>query len=121
MRVSTLYYYAVPLALFAVPGTFASPVGLETRQTTWSPPSNLVTALDQVWKHETETYTPNFKNFGYDQLIANNGTLNFCVRWDSAGTTTAAERANVEVALKRSVGKWAKWLVGFDKCASFVH
>lgn len=48
---------------------------LAKRQTTWNPPSNLVTPLKQVWDHEMSTYSNplGFKNYGYDQLIANKG------------------------------------------------
>lgn len=48
---------------------------LAKRQTTWNPPSNLVTPLKQVWDHEMSAYSDplGFKNYGYDQLIANKG------------------------------------------------
>ncbi|KAK7049238.1 hypothetical protein VNI00_005839 [Paramarasmius palmivorus] len=91
-------------------------VSLSSRQTTWNPPSNLVTPLDEVWQHEMSTYSDplGFKNYGYDQVIANNGKVNYCVRWESSGTVSAADRDNVQTALRRSVNKWNDWLNGFD-------
>jgi hypothetical protein len=91
---------------------------LVSRQSTWNPPSNLVTALDQVWKHEMETYNNGnalgFKNYGYDQVIANKGKVNYCVRWESSGTASKADRDAIQTALRRSVNKWNDWLKGFD-------
>jgi hypothetical protein len=89
---------------------------LSKRQNTWSPPSNLVTPLQQVWDHQMSTYNDplGFKNYGYDQIMANKGHLNFCVRWESSQPVTAAQRAAVEAALQQSVSKWTDELVGFD-------
>jgi hypothetical protein len=55
-----------------------------------------------------------FKNYGFDQIMANKGHLNFCVRWESSESVTAAQRADVEVALQRSVKKWMDKLVDFE-------
>lgn len=81
---------------------------------TWNPPSNLVTALQQVWDHETQTYNMNFPNFGFDQLIAADGNINICVRWESSTSVTRAQRDAVEVAYRRSYLKWMNGLYGFD-------
>jgi len=83
---------------------------------TWSPPTSLVKPLPQVWDHEIATYSNalGFKNYGYDQVIATNGSLNFCVRWESNATVTSQDRADIEAAVKRSMKKWIDWLVGFD-------
>ncbi|KAL0958501.1 hypothetical protein HGRIS_000643 [Hohenbuehelia grisea] len=81
---------------------------------TWSPPSNLVTPLQQVWDHEVQTYNMNFRNFGFDQLIDAKGSINICVRWESNTSVTAADRTAVEAAYKRSYEKWMQWLYKFD-------
>ncbi|KAH7107019.1 hypothetical protein BKA62DRAFT_765578 [Auriculariales sp. MPI-PUGE-AT-0066] len=85
---------------------------------TWNPPSNLTTALTQVWDHEMSTYNNGnalgFTNYGYDILVANSGKLNYCVRWESNVTLTATDRTNIQNALQRSIGKWMEWLYGFD-------
>ncbi|EAQ86300.1 hypothetical protein CHGG_07553 [Chaetomium globosum CBS 148.51] len=91
-------------------------IPLSRRQSTWNPPSNLVTPLQQVWDHQMSTYNDplGFKNYGYDQIMANKGHLNFCVRWESSQPVTAAQRAAVEKALQQSVNKWTDSLAGFD-------
>lgn len=47
------------------------------RQSGWAPPSDLTTPLKEVWDHCKETYNNGdifgFKNYGWDQLIANEG------------------------------------------------
>jgi hypothetical protein len=75
---------------------------------TWNPPSNLVTPLDEVWRHVETTY-PNlygFRNYGWDQVIANGGFVNYCVRWDSSASVTAALRDQIQAALQRQFKKW---------------
>ncbi|EEB97314.1 hypothetical protein MPER_03397 [Moniliophthora perniciosa FA553] len=47
-------------------------------------------------------------------VIANNGKVNYCVRGESSATVNAADRHNVEAALRRSINKWNAWLKGFD-------
>jgi hypothetical protein len=74
----------------------------------WSPPSNLVAPLAKVWEHEEATYSDlyGFRNYGWDQLMAGTGTINYCVRWDSAASVTAAQRDAVEATLQRQYQKW---------------
>ncbi|KAI1080421.1 hypothetical protein F5B20DRAFT_540573 [Whalleya microplaca] len=84
----------------------------------WDPPSNLTTALDEVWEHEMDTYGGDpltFKNYAYDHLIDTKANIQYCVRWDSTETVTASQRASIENVLQRSYQKWFdKALVGFD-------
>lgn len=85
-------------------------------QTTWNPPSNLVTPLKQVWDHEVSTYSDalGFKNYGYDQVIAGKGKINYCVRWDSSKSVTAAQRTQIETSVRKQFNKWIAVLAGFD-------
>lgn len=52
---------------------------IDKRQSTWSPPANLVKPLQEVWDHQVATYNPNgggalaFKNYGYDIIQAAKG------------------------------------------------
>ncbi|KIY68537.1 hypothetical protein CYLTODRAFT_489665 [Cylindrobasidium torrendii FP15055 ss-10] len=84
--------------------------------TTWDPPSNLVTPLKEAWDHEMSTYSDptGFRNYGFDQIMATNGSINYCVRWDSDQVSTEADRATIASAIERSVGKWMEWLYGYD-------
>ncbi|KAL0936823.1 cellulose-binding family II [Colletotrichum truncatum] len=87
------------------------------RQSGWNPPSDLVAPLKEVWQHYEKTYDGsvfNNKNWGWDQVMANNGSLNICVRWDSTATVTAAQRTKIASAYKAQYQKWFKWLYGFD-------
>jgi hypothetical protein len=74
----------------------------------WNPPSNLVLPLDQVWRHVESTYPDlyGFRNYGWDQIMANRGSVNYCVRWDSNAPVSAALRDQVHAALARQFKKW---------------
>ncbi|KKA28174.1 hypothetical protein TD95_004219 [Thielaviopsis punctulata] len=90
---------------------------LSKSQTAWSPPANLTQALSEVWEHEVSTYSNGlfgFKNYGWDQLMAANGTVNLCVRWESNHTVDAATRAKILSAAQRSYARWYSWLYAFD-------
>lgn len=43
------------------------------------------------------------KNWITDQLIANNGSINYCVRWNHSRKSTATARASTAKALQRSL------------------
>ena len=74
----------------------------------WNPPSSLVQPLAAVWSHEEQTYSDlyGFRNYGWDQLVAGGGSINYCVRWDSTAHVTAAQRDAVAAALQRQYQKW---------------
>ncbi|KXH52329.1 cellulose-binding family II protein [Colletotrichum nymphaeae SA-01] len=86
------------------------------RQSGWSPPSNIVTPLKEVWDHCKSTYSNffGFKNYGWDQVIATKGTINVCVRWESSASVTEAQRTQVAKALNTAHQGWYKWLYGYD-------
>ncbi|OAL44453.1 hypothetical protein IQ07DRAFT_463396, partial [Pyrenochaeta sp. DS3sAY3a] len=86
------------------------------KATTWNPPSNMVTALDQVWKQTMKENPQGLedRNWITDQLMANNGSINYCVRWNHPGKSTATQRASTVTALQRSLQKWFDVLVGFE-------
>ncbi len=74
----------------------------------WNPPANLTSALAAVWTHEETTYSDlyGFRNYGWDQVMAGAGTINYCVRWDSSASVTAAQRDAIAANLSRSFNKW---------------
>ncbi|RAO32564.1 hypothetical protein ONO23_02982 [Micromonospora noduli] len=82
----------------------------------WNPPANLVSPLGQVWTHQEQTYNNlyGFRNYGWDQVFANRGYLNVCVRWDSSATVSAAQRDQVHAALARQYKKWFDLMVGHN-------
>nr|MDT0660648.1 cellulose-binding protein [Micromonospora sp. DSM 115978] len=84
----------------------------------WNPPANLVTPLNEVWTHQEQTYNNGnlygFRNYGWDQLFANGGYLNFCVRWDSSASVSAAQRDQIHATLARQYKKWFDAMVGHN-------
>lgn len=79
----------------------------------WNPPSNLVQPLDEAWRHVESTY-PNlygFRNYGWDQIMANRGYVNYCVRWDSSAPVSAALPDRIHAALTRQFTKWMNVMV----------
>ncbi|MEU4215802.1 cellulose binding domain-containing protein [Actinoplanes sp. NPDC026623] len=82
----------------------------------WNPPANLVTALNQVWQHEESTYSDlyGFRNYGWDQIMANRGYVNYCVRWDSSARVTTAQRDAIHAALRRQFKKWMDVMAGHN-------
>jgi hypothetical protein len=101
---------AAAVTVVTAPGTAqADPVTIQA----WNPPANLVTPLDQVWRHVESTY-PNlygFRNYGWDQIMANRGFVNYCVRWDSSAPVSAALRDQIHAALSRQFTKWMNVMV----------
>ncbi|TDZ16783.1 hypothetical protein Cob_v010394 [Colletotrichum orbiculare MAFF 240422] len=83
------------------------------RQSGWNPPSDLSAPLEQVWDHYEKGKFDN-KNWGFDQIMANNGSLNICVRWDSTAKVTAAQRTKIASAYQAQYQKWFKWLYNYD-------
>ncbi|MEV0145632.1 hypothetical protein AB0I64_07915, partial [Nonomuraea sp. NPDC050405] len=82
----------------------------------WNPPANLVTPLNEVWQHVESTYSNlyGFRNYGWDQVMANKGSINYCVRWDSSATVTAAQRDQIHAALARQFKKWMDVMAGHN-------
>lgn len=93
-----------------------TPAKRDLNQKTWNPPSNLKTGLDQVWKHQIETYSNalGFKNYGFDQVMAGKGKINYCVRWEGDAKVTAAQRTKIQAALRKQYNKWISALAGFE-------
>ena len=95
------------------PTTTPTPTVTPTSTDAWNPPSDLAVPLDEVWQHEVSTYTDlyGFKNYLWDQIMAAKGSINYCVRWDSSASVTAAQRDQVQTTLARQFQKWIDQLV----------
>ena len=87
----------------------------------WNPPAHLVRPLEEVWAHYEQTYPRlhTFRNYGWDQLFANGGYLNYCVRWDSDAPVTAALRDRIHAKLEEQVNLWVKAML--DNGAGFMN
>ncbi|GAA2271285.1 hypothetical protein GCM10010145_54680 [Streptomyces ruber] len=79
----------------------------------WNPPSHLVQPLNEVWHHVESTYGNlyGFRNYGWDQVMANTGYVNYCVRWESDAPVSAALRDRIHASLKKQFGKWMSAMV----------
>ncbi|NNJ61321.1 MAG: cellulose-binding protein [Dactylosporangium sp.] len=79
----------------------------------WDPPSSLATALAEVWSHQESTYTDlyGFQNYGWDQVMANKGHINYCVRWDSAAPVSTTLRDQIHTAIQRQFKHWMDQMV----------
>lgn len=64
--------------------------------------------LGEVWHHVESTYPDlyGFRNYGWDQVMANRGSVNYCVRWESDGPVSAALRDRIHAAVKKQYAKW---------------
>lgn len=78
----------------------------------WNPPANLVQPLGEVWNHVESTYPDlyGFRNYGWDQVMAN-GSVNYCVRWESDAPVSAALRDRIHAAVKKQYAKWMAAMV----------
>jgi hypothetical protein len=98
--------------------TTPAPTSTPPPASDWNPPANLVTPLGEVWAHQESTYNNGnlygFRNYGWDQLFANGGFINYCVRWDSSATVTAAQRDQIHASLARQYKKWMDVMVGHN-------
>ena len=95
----------------ATPSATATPKATTTPSAAtaeWNPPAGLVKPLGEVWDHMASTYPDiyGFKNYGFDQIIANKGSVNYCVRWDSDNPVTATLRDRIQSTLQKQFGKW---------------
>ncbi|OWZ12121.1 Neutral zinc metallopeptidase [Phytophthora megakarya] len=54
------------------------------------------------------------KNWIFDHLVKNQGSLNYCVRWDGTTKLTKSVAAKFEAMLTRQYKEWNKWLIGYD-------
>jgi hypothetical protein len=104
------------LKAHANPPTTTPPPTTPPPTSGWNPPSNLVTGLNQVWAHYEQTYPRllTFRNYGWDQLFANGGSINYCVRWDSPAPVSVALRDQIHAQLGRQFKKWMDVMVGHN-------
>lgn len=61
-----------------------------------------------MWQHYEQTYPSlhTFRNYGWDQVMANGGHINYCVRWDSPAPVSVTLRDQIHAALSRQFERW---------------
>ncbi|MFC3998888.1 hypothetical protein ACFOVU_23405 [Nocardiopsis sediminis] len=79
----------------------------------WNPPQHLVQPLDEVWRHQEETYPDlyGFGNYGWDHVMDNGGYLQICVRWDSDRQVSAELRDRIHAKYAEQYAKWFDHMV----------
>ncbi|KAG6604488.1 Neutral zinc metallopeptidase, Zn-binding site [Phytophthora cinnamomi] len=60
------------------------------------------------------------KNFHMDKLVHNNGSLNYCVRWDAKSNLDKNKASKFQAILERHFDAWNDWLVGYN-CWPFTE
>ncbi|KAG7376424.1 hypothetical protein PHYBOEH_001542 [Phytophthora boehmeriae] len=80
--------------------------------------------LDWVWEHRIGPNADTSdkanwnvmanKNFIMDHLVANNGSINYCVRWDSTQKVSKSVASKFQGILERHYNEWNKWLKGYN-------
>lgn len=81
-------------------------------------PSEYVTACEWVWNNriyddENEDWMKDYSTI-YDQLIAENGTIRYLIRWDSYKTITLEQRQQLENVLNDALNQWNDCLEGYE-------
>ncbi|KAK2599435.1 hypothetical protein N8I77_011189 [Diaporthe amygdali] len=90
----------------------------QSDQSGWNPPSDLAKPLKEVWDHCEKTYNDgdlySFKNYGWDQIMATKGVINYCVRWDSDEAVPESQREQIANEVNTAYQQWFKWVYGWD-------
>ncbi|GMG15114.1 unnamed protein product [Phytophthora fragariaefolia] len=58
------------------------------------------------------------KNYHMDKLVHNNGSINYCVRWNAKGNLDKITASRFQMILERHFNAWNDWLIGYN-CWSF--
>ncbi|KAG1706354.1 hypothetical protein DVH05_001501 [Phytophthora capsici] len=71
--------------------------------------------LDWIWNNRMKSEVEPYNNWIMDHIVANKGTLNYCVRWQSSTTVLTKEIAKkLQPMLTRQHAAWNRWLIGYD-------
>uniref|UniRef100_K3X0Y6 Neutral zinc metallopeptidase n=1 Tax=Globisporangium ultimum (strain ATCC 200006 / CBS 805.95 / DAOM BR144) TaxID=431595 RepID=K3X0Y6_GLOUD len=68
---------------------------------------------DWIWENRMHKEFRNFSTSIFDQLLTANGTLSYCVRWDSPRNLSKTTASKFKAMLERQYAQWNKWLVGY--------
>ncbi|EGZ23245.1 hypothetical protein PHYSODRAFT_541062, partial [Phytophthora sojae] len=55
-----------------------------------------------------------FHNLIFDQIVNNNASLSYCVRWDNNEKLSKTTASKFEAMLSRQFKLWNHWLIGYD-------
>ncbi|RLN53765.1 hypothetical protein BBP00_00009202 [Phytophthora kernoviae] len=79
-------------------------------------PNKYLTGKDAnwIWDNVMSKYVPGFTNLIFDQLVTNNGSLSYCVRWDTEQKLSKSVASKFQVMLTSQINLWNDWLTGYD-------
>ncbi|KAL3663889.1 hypothetical protein V7S43_011300 [Phytophthora oleae] len=78
-------------------------------------PEKYISAKDVNWifEHRMGVNQTNNKNWIFDHIVANKGSLNYCVRWDSTKKLSKTVASKFQAMLERQYAAWNRWLIGY--------
>lgn len=78
-------------------------------------PEKYISTKDVNWIFENRmgVNQTNNKNWIFDHIVANKGTLNYCVRWDSTQKLSKTVASKFQAMLERQYAVWNRWLIGY--------
>ena len=78
-------------------------------------PSDYRSAADWIWENRVQKEGSVARwNTIFDQIVANNGELNYVVRWQSYKQLTLQQRQQFAKMVDAGINEWCKWLVGYE-------
>ncbi|OWY90956.1 Neutral zinc metallopeptidase, partial [Phytophthora megakarya] len=89
-------------------------------------PNEYITSADLEWiwdkrigrtgieQTSTDWSVPDNKNWIMDHIVKNQGTINYCIRWDSTNKLTKSVASKFQAMLTRQFNAWNRWLVGYN-------
>ncbi|OWZ09126.1 Neutral zinc metallopeptidase, partial [Phytophthora megakarya] len=69
--------------------------------------------LKWIWDNRMQD-VPKYDVWIMDQLVANKGSINYCIRWDGDTKLTKEIAAKLQPMLTRQHAAWNHWLIGYN-------
>ncbi|KAL4140744.1 hypothetical protein PRNP1_015024 [Phytophthora ramorum] len=70
--------------------------------------------LEWIWENRMKAEVTSYNNWILDHLVANKGSINYCVRWDSDQKLTKETASKFQDMLSRQHAAWNHWLIGYN-------
>ncbi|MCI6560419.1 MAG: dockerin type I domain-containing protein [Ruminococcus sp.] len=113
LMASALCFSAVQMPEFA---KITAPVTASAASVTISDmPADYRTAADWIWENRVQKEGSVARwNTLFDQIVANNGELNYVVRWQSYKQLTLEQRKKFAEMVDTGINEWCQWLKGYE-------
>ncbi|OWZ21347.1 hypothetical protein PHMEG_0004109 [Phytophthora megakarya] len=78
-------------------------------------PNTYITPTDLKWIWDNNMQdVPKYNVWITDQLVANKGTINYCIRWDGDTKLSKEIATKLQPMLARQHAAWNRWLIGYN-------